>query len=374
MTLATHKDEAVYVVGLGLRTPVGCTVRAVSAAARAGLSAYALHPSATDVHGDAPGVARARWLAPDLPLGDRIADLAAEAAQDAFQPLAAHLHVAASVPVFLALSEENAAAPADRKNIAARVTAALGLAPAGGRSRVAISEILEGHAGGLLALERAVREVSLGHALFCLAGGADSYLSPERLAALSRAGRLHGGGQRWGFTPGEGAGFWAVASGAAVRAFGLVPSCEVVAVATAREDKLLGTRTVCIGEGLTAAFRGALEGASRSGERVATCHGDLNGEPYRADELGFTLCRTAEHFEEPRRVRAPAEHWGDVGAASAPLASALAIDGLTRRPAAAPAKRPAPASALVFSSSADRPLRAAALFRRAPATPPERGA
>lgn len=51
---------------------------------------------------------------------------------------------------------------------------------------------------------------------------------------------------------------------------------------------------------------------------------DQNGEAYRADEFGFMLARTSEGFVNPADFEAPADCWGDVGAASGPLFVVLA--------------------------------------------------
>ncbi len=50
----------------------------------------------------------------------------------------------------------------------------------------------------------------------------------------------------------------------------------------------------------------------------------MNGEPYRADEFGFACLRTREAFVSASEFVAPAECWGDVSAASAPLQAMLA--------------------------------------------------
>ena len=46
---------------------------------------------------------------------------------------------------------------------------------------------------------------------------------------------------------------------------------------------------------------------------------DLNSEPYRADELAFTVARVREHLADNVEIVTPADTWGDVGAASGPL-------------------------------------------------------
>ena len=63
---------------------------------------------------------------------------------------------------------------------------------------------------------------------------------------------------------------------------------------------------------------------------------DQNGEAYRADELGFMLVRLSERFRGGSDFLAPADCWGDVGAASVPLfvilAAAAAERGYARGP------------------------------------------
>jgi 3-oxoacyl-[acyl-carrier-protein] synthase-1 len=50
----------------------------------------------------------------------------------------------------------------------------------------------------------------------------------------------------------------------------------------------------------------------------------MNGEPYRADEFGFATVRAGGLFRDPAAFTAPADCWGDVGAASGPLFLSLA--------------------------------------------------
>lgn len=51
----------------------------------------------------------------------------------------------------------------------------------------------------------------------------------------------------------------------------------------------------------------------------------MNGETYRADEFGFAALRTRERFRSATDFVAPADCWGDIGAAGMPLHSALAL-------------------------------------------------
>ena len=85
---------------------------------------------------------------------------------------------------------------------------------------------------------------------------------------------------------------------------------------------------MCIGEGLTALFR-ALAGEPPT-VRADHLYCDMNGEPYRADEFGFATIRAGGLFRDPSAFTAPADCWGDVGAASGPLFLVL-IDAATRK-------------------------------------------
>ena len=148
-----------------------------------------------------------------------------------------------------------------------------------------------------------VRDLRRGSASLCLVGGADSWLDADRLKALDGEGHLHSSHNSWGFTPGEAAGFCLLSTGDAAYRFGLAPIAELVAVATAQETKLMGTQTICIGEGLTAAFRGVVDPA----QKIAHSYCDLNGETYRADEFGFAVCRTSKYFEDAGSFTTAAE-------------------------------------------------------------------
>ncbi|MFO0828491.1 MAG: beta-ketoacyl synthase N-terminal-like domain-containing protein [Phycisphaerales bacterium] len=350
MAHAQESASDLWIVGAGAQTPVGRYVLAAAAAVRCGISAYAEHPFMIDKHGEPMVVARADWLDETLPLADRIVTLAVDAAQEALHPIATQLPaLRREMRVHLALSAENLPDPAQRQIVLDRFAAGAGFTPAD----PPIEPVADGHAGGLLALENACRQLRRGEASLCLVGGTDSWLGPERLEAIDLAGRLHSVNYSWGFTPGEGAGFCLVTTGAMARRLGLPPLAELLAVATAQETKLMGTKTVCIGEGLTAAFRGVLNPS----HPVSHSYCDFNGETYRADEYGFTICRTRERFEDPGSFTAAAECWGDVGAASGPLAITLPLAAWSRGYAKGPVT-------LAWSSSARAPLRAAALLKQ----------
>jgi len=201
MPTAIPQDESIYIVGAGAQTPVGRYVLAAAAAVRCGISAYAEHPFMIDRHGEPMVVARAEWLDETLPIEDRLVSLAVDAAQEALDPLRrqlASLH--GRIRLHLALSSENLADSDQRLGVLDRVASGVGLASPDGF----MDPVADGNAGGLLALENAVRQLRRGEAPLCLVGGTDSWMDPERLEAIDFAGRLHSVNYSWGFTPGEG--------------------------------------------------------------------------------------------------------------------------------------------------------------------------
>ncbi len=354
MTTVSLEKSSIYIVGAGAQTPVGRSVHAAAAAVRCHLSAYAEHPFMFDQRDDPMIVARAMWLDETLPLEDRIVALAVGAAREATRSLEeCDPALRRQVRIHLALSSETVPDAAQRQRIIKR------FADEAAFTETAVEPIVDGHAGGLLALEHAVGELHRGEALFCLVGGADSWLDPQQLDVLDRARRLRSTEHAWGFTPGEGAGFCLVTTSATAQTLGLPSLAALLSVATARETKLMGTKSICTGEGLTSAFLSVLN----SRPNVAHSYCDLNGETYRADEYGFTLCRTSERFMDARRFTAAAECWGDVGAASGPLAITLPIAAWSRGYATGEV-------ILVWSSSASSSLRAAALLKGCSSPPP----
>jgi 3-oxoacyl-[acyl-carrier-protein] synthase-1 len=232
------------------------------------------------------------------------------------------------VPVFLGLPPDR---PGHGKDVSALVPARLQDA-LGSRCPVRRVERIEtGHAAGAMAVQAAWQAVRSGGAEFALAGGVDSYLEPETLEWLEENDQVHSAGPEnnaYGFIPGEAAGFVLLASDESARRYKLSAALELATAATAKESKLIKTDAVCTGEGLTALFR-ALAGEPQT-VRADHLYCDMNGEPYRADEFGFATVRAGGLFRDPSAFAAPADCWGDVGAASGALFLVL-IDAATRK-------------------------------------------
>lgn len=272
-------------------------------------------------------VARASFLAEDLLGWERLAALAVPAMKEALTPLLGACAGAHRLGVAVGLPP---ARPGWHPTLGGRLVGALREALRVLGWSVEIDVVSVGHAGGVMALERAIHGLDAGIWDVCLVGGADSYLQPKTLEWLDYHEQFHGAGNAWGFVPGEAAGFCLIARADYARRHGLSPLGEVLATAYAQETHLRTGPGVCVGRGLTTALQAVLGALPDASARVDRTLCDMNGEPYRADEYGFTLIRTSERFVDAADFIAPADCWGDVGAASGPLFILLALAAAQR--------------------------------------------
>ncbi len=340
-TAARH-DTEVHIVGWGSCTAVGLTPLSIAAAVQAGISQFEEHDYLLGANGQPIVVAQVPCLARSGASIDRMQQLAARAAREALIALAGKLP--GKIPVIVGVPAARPGLPAHHID---ELRNRLGKLLTSFAADSSLTTVAGGHASGLIALAQGCAALRDG-AEFCLIGGVDSYLGctdpavsrpaglidgalnpaavdPETLELLSAAGKLHSVETPWGFIPGEGAGFCLLASAQAVDRHELQPLAQILSVAVTREEKLANTDEVCLGEGLSAAFHQVLRQLPPEEGQVDRMFCDLNGDAYRADELGFTLTRTAAHFAQPQAFSAPATCWGDVGAASGPLCINLAI-------------------------------------------------
>jgi 3-oxoacyl-[acyl-carrier-protein] synthase-1 len=313
-------NERVWVAAVGAATPVGRDAWSTAAAVRAGISGFMQHPYMIDGAGEPMRVAAVPWLDIECRGANRLEALLLPVIEQTLQPIDA---AGSNLRVGLAL-----ALPSRRPGLAADLDATLRatIARRFPNRFAAVATFEAGHAGGLLALHAACQRIDRAAFDACIVAGVESYIEPTTLEWLEAGDQLHGAGtlnNAWGFIPGEAAG---AALLVGIDTLPLVASelqGAVLSVGKGFEENRIKTDTVCIGEGLTAAFREGLAGLP-AGARVTDIFCDMNGEPYRADEFGFTCLRTKEAFVSASDFVAPADCWGDVSAASASLYLALA--------------------------------------------------
>lgn len=265
-------------------------------------------------------VAQCSWLTAEPDIAQHILHCLTASVQ---QSLVVLSDAAVEVPLTLFVNLP-LARPGLPETIAATVQEEMMRAFAGVFSRVGVAQL--GHAGGLLAMQSALRTLETNPAGACVIAGADSYLDPDTLEWLEETEQLHGAGERnnaWGFMPGEAGGAVLLMTADRAHTLGLDPLAKVVGIGSARETKLNRSGQVCLGEGLSSAVRIATN-AYGNGRRLTDVYCDMNGDPYRADEFAFTVTRVRERFVAASDFMSPADCWGDVGAASALLYIALA--------------------------------------------------
>lgn len=314
----------VQVCGLGACTPVGRSAWASAAAVRAGIAGFTQHPFMVDSVGRPMHVAACDWLAEEPDTVARMLACLLAAVQEALEPLfAGDARRPPEQPVLIV------ALPAERPGLAEDLGEHIerGIGETFPRLFSRTLLIRRGHAAGMIAVAGALQGLQAHEDTPVLVAGTDSWLDPDTLEWLEDTGQLHGAGERnnaWGFVPGEGAGALLLLRGAAAQRRSLPPLARVIGCGLGVEQRLIRSGEVCLGKGLTDAVRAALAGLPPNA-RVSDVYGDMNGDPYRADEYGFTVTRTRERFDAASDFHAPADCWGDVGAASAPLSLVLAV-------------------------------------------------
>jgi 3-oxoacyl-[acyl-carrier-protein] synthase-1 len=313
-------SERVVIAGFGANTPVGQSALASAAAARAGISGFTHHPTMTDAIGAPMRVSMVSSIDTELLEADRLAALLFPALDE----MSVDIEVAAGLgrtAIALALPSPRPGLPADiEAQMLSRIRSTYR------KTFRSAATFAAGHAGGLTALHVVVNQLMQGAIDVCVVAGVDSYMDPLTLEWVEDCGQLHGSGalnNAWGFIPGESGAAVLVMRESTARSAGLTPLAVVLGVGVAHEPKAIKTRTVCLGEGLTQAFRSTL-GQLPPASKVTDIYCDMNGEPYRADELGFATLRTKEFFANPSDFNAPADCWGDLSAAGSVMHLILA--------------------------------------------------
>jgi 3-oxoacyl-[acyl-carrier-protein] synthase-1 len=314
-------SDRVVVVGLGACTPVGRDAWSSAAAVRAGVSGFSQHPYWVDSAGEPISVAAAPWLDITLSGLDRLEALVMPAIDEAVQMAGRVLAAPARTALALALPS---ARPGMPEGLERRLLQRINQRHGGVFSEAAAFPC--GHASGLVALDAALNKLRRGALDACVVAAVDSYMEPNTLEWLESCDQLHGAGwlnNAWGFVPWEAGAVVVLTAQQHAQRMDLPAMATVLGCGVAVERHLIKTESVCIGEGLTLAFRDALAPLPQ-GARVTDVYCDMNGEPYRADEYAFASLRTRDSFESMSDFVAAATSWGDVAAAGAVLNLVLA--------------------------------------------------
>jgi 3-oxoacyl-[acyl-carrier-protein] synthase-1 len=209
--------------------------------------------------------------------------------------------------------------------------------------------IPHGRAAGLMALELALNALQSNTVSTVIVGGVDSYLDLRLLGTLDAEQRILGPRVMDGFIPGEGAAFIALSGSSA----GNVPRTVVNGVASSMDEGHRYGTAPAKGEGLANAMTQLRQRAGQLPGRIGTTFAGFNGEGFDAKLWGVARLRHNDLFSPGMMIDHPADKFGDAGAATGAILTALAAEALAKGTRSGPA--------LVWAAS-DREPRACALL------------
>lgn len=319
------QPRALQVVALGARTPLGLRAESAAAAVRAGISrleeqAYLIGDQDESLVG-----AHDPLLGDSVPFLERLEVMALNALAQVLRRLVDARGVLPQVRILLSTAEPR---PGLSEADLAALHAALQGRTASWGAQLGWERAERGHAGPCASLAHALDSRDDERTLW-LVGGVDSYYAPATLHAFAAAQRLQTPGTRAGFPPGEGAGFVALASPRLAADRGWASLAQLHGAHAASEPARVLEGEVTRASGLSEALLGACRGLDLPGEAPELAIGDINGERHRAEEWGLAQLRLGGALGS-LDYDTPVSHWGDVGAASIPLFSALACRAFAR--------------------------------------------
>ncbi len=303
------------IASIGATTAVGLNAAATAAAVRAGISGFEEHPFMINQEGEPYMLAMVPSIDPEITGVKRYIELVTPSIVEALNPLQQFSTKQHEIKVILGLPEYRPGLPDD---LAEKLVGSIKSIESEHYTIKDVRTAYKGHAAGLLALESASKLLEDGGCEFCLVGGVDSYIDSDTLNWIEDNEQLHIPSNAWGFIPGEAAAFCLLCSVKTAKHYNLDIKAQLLSAAMVIEKNCIKTETVCIGEGLTSAVREVVQ-VLPDGVKINQTYCDQNGEAYRADEFGFMLARLSEYFVDPSEFVAPADCWGDVGAASGVL-------------------------------------------------------
>lgn len=325
------------IVGAGAITSVGYSVPQVWASVRAGIARFGNHP-VLDTRFSETRLALVEeedlepWHA-DLDLAGlsnrtrRMIRLAAPALREATEGIP----VSAPFVAFLGLPRPEA------RSIAAAGPAMVNALAK--QSGVVLDEKASqvfpvGRAAFFLALDQALRFLATGRASHVLVGSVDSHLDTRLLANLEAEQRLLGDFVSDGLVPGEGAGMLVLGRPTSSQK---TPQAFIAGVGVGKDPGHRYSQEPARGEGLWNAMNALFATSPLGNVRIGSTFAGLNGENFAAKEWGIAQLRHRACFADTGTFDHPADCYGDLGASTGAVTTALASLALTKHHRAGPA-------------------------------------
>ncbi|MBV1881169.1 MAG: hypothetical protein KUG82_06025 [Pseudomonadales bacterium] len=194
-----------------------------------------------------------------------------------------------------------------------------------------------GRAGGIAALNSGMVDLEEKSLQQVVVGGVDSFVDLGLLASLDKEKRINGPGIMDGFIPGEAASFFAIQSSDLSPRNGVAESSgsplgKIIihspGLSTEPGHRYCNTEPYK-GEGLATAVSQSLESSIANTVQTVLC--TFNGESFSSKEWGVTSIRNRDSLADNVSLHHPAEYFGEIGAAFAPVLIGLASVGLEHR-------------------------------------------
>jgi len=323
--------EKAYIMGVGMVTPVGDNAKMTASSVRAGINRFSASPvynkdsnfmTMALVPKDAIPPIDYRLQAKDDLLANqrRMLRMAQHAVKEALK----NYPEDKTIPLFIAVPET---LPDMEDAVCAKFLDYF-IKQTGVKAEEQKILFPDGRAGGIKAIDAAIKYLAEGHSDFALVGGTDSYWDEPLLDMLDEGNRVLADGVTDAFAPGEGAGFLLLASENIAMSIKNGPLIAISAPGIAEEPGHRYSEETYKGDGLAEAFTQALE--NFDGERIQTIFASLNGEHFGAKEYGVACIRNSDKIEENVTTEHPADCFGDIGAAFAPVLIGLSAIGLSK--------------------------------------------
>jgi len=182
-------------------------------------------------------------------------------------------------------------------------------------------------AGFVRLLQRAARLLQSGEFDRCVVGGVDACTDEAYLAAAHHFHAVKAGDQAAGFQPGEAAAFLLMENTSGAMSRGARIQTCVTASAYGRDETDRTSGKPAVGVGLSDVLRNCLLQLGDKARHIGWMIVDLNGDAFRANDWGYALVRLAASHPHIGLVPVwiPPESFGEVGAASGPVAICVAV-------------------------------------------------
>lgn len=319
-------NAPIAIIATGIRTPLGLDAASSAAALRAALCSCSEHPFMVDQAGQPMPASLDALLSADQPCRERMLTLVRYVLKQACISLANHPTLD-NIPLLLGLPEPRPGfSEQDAQWLQQQLLQFSDLPVRLSACRAYMS----GHSATLSLMDQARHEMAQDEYDVCLVAGVESYFHPDTMEWLDENRQLVGAVSRSGFVPAEGAGCCLLMTPATACKVGLQPVALMTGSCVDWEYKRIKTQDINLGEGLINVIRNTVAMLDSTQGKIHAIYCDINGERYRGEEWGFACLKLARYFEDPTGYCSPADCWGDMGAASGVLFSALAIQAAQR--------------------------------------------